>query len=252
MWAREFFFELFAQVDAALVRDTQNSSGPYPLAPGRTRLRHTGGRYKGEHDKCHRRHSDSGTPEEGEVRTCRVRCWKGTGSRERLKGPGEDAARRRRDSHAGAPTRRGERGRHVPRPGDGRSGYALHAPRRRPAPCRRPRQLLPSRPVRDRSGESVAPQGDPGAHPRGRDRRGDRRDRGHPRRAGPLVRGARAARARVHGPAGAACRGTPAGRAYAPRPDARRAGRRAADPARRAQPTRSTGTPASATTACGG
>jgi len=91
MWAREFFFELFAQVDAALVRDTREFvQDRIRLAPGRTRLRHTEGRYKGKHDKSSRRHRDSGTPEEGEVRTCRVRCWKGIDSRERLKGPGED------------------------------------------------------------------------------------------------------------------------------------------------------------------
>ncbi|WP_428834757.1 septation protein SepH [Nonomuraea roseola] len=56
------------------------------------------------------------------------------------------------------------------------------------------------------SGESVAPQGDPGPHTRRGDRGGDRRDRGNPRRAVRWFEGPVARRERVRGPAGAARR----------------------------------------------
>src|SRR5690606_10895667 len=81
--------------------------------------------------------------ESGDVRTCRVRCWQQVCPKERLGDPGERARMRprwasdgrparprsrgpassvpsgqgRKDTHAGAAPRRGQRGRYVPRPG---------------------------------------------------------------------------------------------------------------------------------------
>ena len=109
---------------------------------------------------------------------------------------------REREGDARASPRRRERGRHLLGAGRHRPWNPFHVARRRPPTCRRTRSVLPARPVRDRSGESVASQGNPGPHPVRRDRGGHLRDLRHTDRTGPLVRRPRPAGTRVHRPAG--------------------------------------------------
>src|SRR6201996_3151769 len=94
-----------------------------------------------------------------------------------------------RDPDAGTALRRGQRGRQLRCPRGPRTERAVHPADRRAAAGGRSRPDLPARPVRDRSGESVATQGDPGTNPGRRDGRRDRRCCGDPGRARALVRG---------------------------------------------------------------
>src|SRR5215469_10140092 len=75
-----------------------------------------------------------------------------------------------RDADAGTALRRGQRGWQLRCPGRPGTERAFHLADRRTAAGSRARPDLPARPVRDRSGESLATQGDPGTDPRRRDR----------------------------------------------------------------------------------
>ena len=103
--------------------------------------------------------------------------------------------------NAGAAPRRSQRGRQLRRSSrcrDGAAGFSLPIDDRLRTVARGP--VLPARSVRDRSGESVATQGDPGPDPRRRDRGRDRRRGGCPDRPGAPLRGPGARRARSTGP----------------------------------------------------
>src|SRR5215469_10031906 len=82
---------------------------------------------------------------------------------------------RGRDADAGTALRRGQRGWQLRCPRCPRAERALYLADRRTAQGCRARPDLPARPVRDRSGESLATQGDPGPDPRRRDGGRDRR-----------------------------------------------------------------------------
>src|SRR5580658_1217553 len=132
-----------------------------------------------------------------------------------------------RDDDAGTALRRGERGRPLRRPRRPRAERSLHAADRRTAQGSGHGPDLPARAVRDRSGEPVATQGDPGTNP-GRGNGGGNRGRGrHRGRARALVRGTGPGRARLHGRPGADRVGPPS-RGFDPRPAAGRDRDRAA------------------------
>ncbi len=182
----------------------------------------------------------------GAVRRLRAGRW----ARVRRKGPATDGGgtdpagrggaftgRNGRDDDAGTALRRGKRGRPVRGPCHPRAERTFHAADRRAAQGGGSGPDLPARAVRDRSGEPVATQGDPGTNP-GRGNGGRNRGRGrHRRRARALVRGTGPGRACLHGGPGAERVGPPprrfdtgpaAGRdrGRAPRRDRRRPGRR--------------------------
>ena len=113
----------------------------------------------------------------------------------------------------------------------GRSGRFL-LPHRRPAEDGGQGSVLTARSVRDRSGESVATQGDPGPHPGWRDRRRDRRRRRYPAGPDPPVRGSDPRRAPVSGGTSAAGHDPRAQRLRRPRAKARRHRLGAADAGR--------------------
>src|SRR5579859_3234918 len=115
----------------------------------------------------------------------------------------------RRDGDAGTALRRGKRGRSLRCPGRPRAERTLHASDRRTSPGRGLGPDLPARAVRDRSGEPVATQGDPGTNPRRGNGRGDRGRGRHRGRARALVRGTGAGRTRLRGRPGAERVGAP-------------------------------------------
>ena len=168
-------------------------------------------------------------------------------------GPSSAPARpgsRGRDAYAGAAPRRSERGRHLRGPRGAWARRQVRVAHRRPAEDGSSRPVLAARAVRDRSGESVATEGDPGPYPRWRDGRRDRGCGRYPHRPGAPVRGSGARRARVPRPGSAAVdRARPhrvRSRTAAGR-DRRRAAHRSRGAGRHAWP----GTRASAPTATG-
>src|ERR1700730_2914407 len=126
---------------------------------------------------------------------------------------GAFTGRNGRDDDAGAALRRGKRGWPVRGPRHPRAERTFHAADRRTAQGGGPGPDLPARAVRDRSGEPVATQGDPGTNPgrgNGRGNRGRGRHRG---RARALVRRPGPGRGRLHSGSGPESVGeTPGGR----------------------------------------
>src|SRR5580693_10688383 len=177
----------------------------------------------------------------GAVRRLRADRW----ARVRRKGPATDGGgtdlagrggagtgRNGRDDDAGTALRRGERGRPVCGPRHPRAERTFHAADRRTAQGGGPGPYLPARAVRDRNGEPVATQGDPGTNPgrgNGRGNRGRGRHRG---RARALVRGSDPGRARLRGRSGPVGVGKTSGGRY-PRSAAGRDRDRTAEDVRR-------------------
>src|SRR6516162_866610 len=114
------------------------------------------------------------------------------------KPPWAFTGRNGRDDDAGTALRRGKRGRPLCGPRRSRAERTFHAADRRTAQGGGARPDLPARAVRDRSGEPVATQGDPGTNPGRGNSRGNRGRGRHRGRACALVRGTGPGRTCLH------------------------------------------------------